>query len=67
MVHDALTVRLLEFANHGAQATFRCVRNPQRTIQQDGRGVAQLQANVSGDAVLFDAAPGDFLNLLVEF
>jgi hypothetical protein len=66
-VNDALTVRLLEYANYGAQAQFRCVRNPQRALLQDGRGVVQMQANVSGDAVLFEVAPGDLLHLLVEF
>jgi hypothetical protein len=66
-VHDALTMRLLEFANHGAQATFRCVRNPMRAMMQDARGVAQMQANVSGDAMLLDVAPGDLQHVLVEF
>jgi hypothetical protein len=66
-IQDALTLRLLEYANYGAQAQFRCVRNPQRALLQDGRGVAQMQANVSGDAALFEAAPGDLLQLLVEF
>jgi hypothetical protein len=64
---DALTVRLLECANYGAQAEFRCARNPLRATLQDARGVTQMQANVQGDAVLFDVPPGDLVHLLVEF
>jgi hypothetical protein len=66
-VADALTARILECGAQAGQAELRCVRNPRRALLLDARGVSLMDAGVSGDAVLFDVAPGDLLQLQVEF
>jgi hypothetical protein len=64
---DAVTARLLECAALSSQAQFRCVRNPRRAVLLDARGGRLLELNVSGDAVPFEVAPGDFVQLQAEF
>jgi hypothetical protein len=64
---DAVVARLLEIGSRGAHAEFRCARDPQQATLLDGRGQPQTQANVSGDAVLFEMGQGDLTYLRVEF
>jgi hypothetical protein len=64
---DAVTARLLECAALSAQAELRCVRNPRRAVLLDARGARLLEASVNGDAVHLDVAPGDFVQVQVEF
>ncbi len=64
---DAVVARLLEIGSRGAHAEFRCARNPQRAVVVDARGQVQMEANVSGDAVLFELGQGDLTYLRVEF
>jgi hypothetical protein len=64
---DAVTVRLLECTNYPSHAEFRCVRDPRRATLLDGGGRRLSDATVNGDAVAFDVAPGDLVQLQVEF
>jgi hypothetical protein len=64
---DAVTARLLECAAYHSPTELRCVRDPRRAVLLDGRGGRLLEANTSGDAVLFDVAPGDLVQVQVEF
>jgi alpha-mannosidase len=64
---DAVTARLLECTGYHSSAEFRCVRDPLRAALLDARGTRLMDASVSGDAVLFDVAPGDLMQVQVEF
>ncbi len=64
---DAVLARLLECAQHATQAELHCVRNPQQAFLVDARGEQQFNANVSGDAVLFDVSASDLAQLRIEF
>jgi alpha-mannosidase len=64
---DAVIARMLECANHGTQVEFRCVRNPQRAGTFDARGNGLLDSPLNGDGCNFEAAPGELLNLRVDF
>jgi len=46
---------------------FRCARNPKRAVLVDARGETLLEATINGDAVQFEAAPGDLIHLRVDF
>jgi hypothetical protein len=63
----ALLARFQECTGYGGQVEFRCVRDPQRAVLLDGRGNTLMEANVQGDAVLFEVAPNDLAMLRVEF
>jgi hypothetical protein len=64
---DVVLARMLECAGHPAQAELRCARDPRRAQLVDAQGNQLLEASASGDAVLFDVAAGDLVNLRVEF
>jgi hypothetical protein len=64
---DAITARFLECANHSVQAELRCVRDPYKASFMDARGNTLRDCTVRGDAVLFEALPGDLSQLRVEF
>ncbi len=64
---DAVIARLLECHNHAGQVELRCARNPRRAVLLDAKGESQMEANISGDAVLFEVAPGDLIHLRIEF
>ncbi len=64
---DAVVARMLEIGSRGAQAELRCARDPQGAVLLDACGQPQIQANVSGDAVLFEMGQGDLAYLRVDF
>lgn len=64
---SGLVARLLECSGIGAQAEFRCVRDPQRAQILDAEGAPQMDLTVQGDAVLLDVARHDLVQLRVEF
>jgi hypothetical protein len=64
---DAVVARLLECSGHAGQAELRCARDPRRAVCVDAQGNPLLEANTSGDAVLFDVAAADLVHLRVEF
>ncbi len=64
---DAVVARLLEVGARGAHAELRCARDPQRALLLNARGEIQMEANVSGDAALFELGQGDLTYLRVEF
>lgn len=64
---DGLVLRLLECAAHGGAAEFRCVRNPVRAATLDARGGILMETSTSGDAVNFETAPCDLVQLRVDF
>jgi hypothetical protein len=64
---DALVARMLECSAFSTQAEFRCARAPRRAELQDARGSLLMEAATSGDAVAFDVASGDLVQLRVEF
>jgi hypothetical protein len=64
---DSITARMLECSLHGSAVEFRCARNPKRAVLVDARGETLLEATINGDAVQFEAVPGDLIHLRVEF
>jgi hypothetical protein len=64
---DSITARMLECSLHGSAVEFRCARNPKRAVLVDARGETLLEATINGDAVQFEAAPGDLIHLRVDF
>jgi hypothetical protein len=64
---DAIVARIAECGRQSAQAELRCPRNPRRAYFVDAQGTSVLDASVSGDAVLFEVAAGDLVQLRVEF
>jgi hypothetical protein len=64
---DAVVARLLECNSHAAQAELRCARNPQRAMLLDARGTSLLEAVTNGDAVVFEVAANDLVQLRVDF
>ena len=64
---DSITARMLECSLHGNAVEFRCARNPKRAMLVNARGETLLEATINGDAVQFEAAPGDLIHLRVEF
>jgi hypothetical protein len=64
---DGVVARMLEIGSRGAQAELRCARDPQAAGLLDACGQPQMQANVSGDAVLFETGQGDLTHLRVDF
>jgi hypothetical protein len=64
---DGVIARLFECINHNGGAELRCPRDPVRACTQDARGTVLLDASVIGDAVHFEAAPGDLVHLRVDF
>ncbi|MCI0464047.1 MAG: hypothetical protein L0Z62_44500 [Gemmataceae bacterium] len=64
---DAVTARLLECASYQSHAELRCARNPTRVALLDARGNLLTEGMASGDAAVFDVAPGDLVQLQVEF
>ncbi len=64
---DAVVARLQEISARGAHAEFRCARDPRRALVLNARGEIQMEANVSGDAVLLEMGQGDLTTLRVEF
>jgi hypothetical protein len=66
-VADAITARLLECGAFHSHAELRCVRDPKRVALLDARGNFLMEGAMTGDAALFDVAPGDFTQVQVEF
>ncbi len=66
-VEDAVTARLLECGAFHSHAELRCVRDPRRVALLDARGTFLMEGAQTGDAALFDVAPGDFTQVQVEF
>lgn len=64
---NAVTARLFECGGHSGMADLRCVKNPRRATVLDGRGNFLLEAGVSGDAVILEVTPNDFVQVQVEF
>ena len=64
---DSITARMLECSLHSSAVEFRCARNPKRAVLVDARGETLLEATINGDAVQFEAAPGDLIHLRVDF
>jgi len=64
---DAVVARLQEIGARGAHAELRCARDPQRAAVLNALGQVQMEANVSGDAVLFEMGQGELTYLRVEF
>jgi hypothetical protein len=64
---DAIHARLIECQQHGCQAELRCPRNPARARLVDCQGATQLEATTAGDAVQFEVASSELVNLRVEF
>jgi len=64
---DAVTARLLECGGVSTPAELRCVRNPERVALLDARGQLLMPGTQNGDAALFHAGPGSFLQLQVQF
>jgi hypothetical protein len=64
---DAVMARFLECSGHTGQAALRCPRDPRRAMLVDAPGNVQLEANVTGDAALFDVVAGDLVHLRIEF
>jgi hypothetical protein len=64
---DGVIARMLECSGHTGQAELRCVRDPRRAVLVDTLGNPLLEAAPSGDAVRFDVAAGEMVNLRVEF
>jgi hypothetical protein len=64
---DAVIARLLECAAYSGQAELRCVRNPSLAVLLDAAGNTLMDASVNGDAVSFETAPGDLVQLRIEF
>jgi hypothetical protein len=64
---DAVTARLIECAGFSTPAELRCVRNPQRVALLDARGRLLMDGTITNDAALFQAGPGEILEVQVEF
>jgi hypothetical protein len=64
---DAVVAHLQEISARGAHAELRCARDPRRAVLENARGEIQMEANVSGDAVLLELGQGDLTYLRVEF
>lgn len=64
---DAVVVRMTETHLQGGQAELRCPRNPQRAQIVDLLGNSVMDVRIEGDSVGFDFAPGELINLRVEF
>lgn len=64
---DGLVLRLMECANHGGAAEFRCVRNPTRAVMENLKGDMLTEASINADAVQFEVSPCDLAQLRVEF
>ncbi len=64
---DAVQARFLECALHSTQAELRCVRNPRRAFMLDARSENQSELGISGDAVVFDVAASDCVQVRAEF
>jgi alpha-mannosidase len=60
-----LLARLHEIGGHPGQAELHCVRNPQRARLVDGRGNPLLDLSPSGDAVPFEFARHDLVQVEV--
>jgi hypothetical protein len=58
---------MLECGLHGGQAELRCPRDPRRAVLLDARGEPLMEVSTSGDAALFEAAPGDLVQVRLEF
>ncbi|HXG11883.1 MAG TPA: hypothetical protein VNK04_19155, partial [Gemmataceae bacterium] len=64
---DGVIARLLECVGHHMPAELRCPRDPVRAGVEDARGSPLLDASVHGDAVGFEAAPGELVHVRVDF
>lgn len=64
---DSVVARLLECGGQSFQAELRCVRDPKRAVFLDARGSPLLEVTTSGDAAIFDVAPGELVQLRVDF
>lgn len=62
-----VVARLLECGQYGGTAELRCVRDPRHAVLQDLCGAPLQDAAVQGDAVSFDVAANDLVQLLIEF
>jgi hypothetical protein len=66
-VPDALIARVLECSGISTPAELRCVRDPFRVTLVDGKGQVVSDGSSSGDAVHFNAGPGELLQLQIQF
>jgi hypothetical protein len=64
---DGVVARVLECGQVGGEAEFRCPRDPLRAEFGDARGESRRPADLAGDAVRFEIAPGGFLEVRVDF
>jgi hypothetical protein len=64
---DAVVVRMIETHLQGGQAELRCPRDPKRAQIVDLLGNPVMDVRIEGDSVGFDFAPGELINLRVEF
>ncbi len=64
---DAVIARMIETHLQGGQAELRCPRNPTRAQLIDLLGNHLMDARIDGDSVGFDFAPGDLINLRIDF
>jgi hypothetical protein len=63
----AVIARFLECGSAGGLAEFRCFRTPKRACIEDARGENLHEAEIRGDAVVFDIAQSDLLQLRIDF
>jgi hypothetical protein len=64
---DAVAARMLECGGVSGSASWRSVRNPTRAKFTDSCGRTLSDATIDGDAVQFEAAPHELLNLRIEY
>jgi len=64
---DAVIARLLECGMHSGEAELRCLRNPREATLMDAGGEVLQSAAVSEDAVRFEVAQGEMVQLRVDF
>jgi hypothetical protein len=63
----AVTARMLEVSGFAGGAELRCPRDPKAAVLTDVAGTPQQSLMTSGDAVPFDYAAYDLVNVRVEF
>jgi hypothetical protein len=64
---DGITARVLECSGHGGQVELRCVRDPQRALVIDNRGMHRTDASTYGDVASFEVMAGDLVQIRVDF
>jgi hypothetical protein len=64
---DGVLARVLECSGHGGQVEMRCVRDPQRAMAVDVRGLHLSDVTTYGDVASFGMTQGDLVQLRVDF